>query len=318
MSDRYRNLYAGLAALLRSGIVLERAVHSLRQNGTIKEPMGSALAGSVASGSPLSIALAECAPGVTPEELALVEAGEATGRLEETLDKVAEIRENRAEQRRRFFVAARYPIALFHAAALLMPIARLGFKGELFGNFGAVVIWWIIVLGPVYGLALLVIVMRQTPQGRERIRKIIEKLPGFGNAATTQRRAYFSTVLCAAYDSAVPIERSVELAGRAAGVDVRTAVEGVGAGRSLADALTPVGIYTADAISRIATAETAGELSDTLEHLAAEDFHFAKEILASSCQFVAWGLYGLMALWIATFVISAIASYYGMVNDLMD
>ena len=100
MADLYQNLYTGLAAMLRSGVVLERAVHTLRQNGTLKEPMGSALAGTVARGEPLSVALAECAPGVTREELALIEAGEATGHLEENLDRVAEIRAHRSAQRR--------------------------------------------------------------------------------------------------------------------------------------------------------------------------------------------------------------------------
>ena len=171
--------------------------------------------------------------------------------------------------------------------------------------------------GPVYGLALLVLMLRQTSQGRERIRQVIEKLPGFGNGAGKMRRAHFSTVLCAAYDSAVPIQRSVELAGRAAGLDVRAAVEDVSAGRPLAVALTSVGIYSADSISRIATAETAGELSTTLEQLAAEDFHSANDIFARAIRVVGFGLYGLMALWIVTFVIAGIVAYYGMIDGLL-
>jgi len=308
MADSFRSLFSGLAALLRSGLVMERALHTLRQNGTLKEPLGSALAGAVAGGTPLSTALAENAAGVMPEELALIEAGETTGNLDRVLDRLANMRTLRAEQARKFKTASYYPVIMWHAAAFCMPIGYMGIKGRL--SIDGWIAGILGILAPLYLVAIGFSVLRHNRAWRVRWRKIVDKLPGFGRAALHARRARFTTVLGAAYESAVPLDRAAVLAANAAGVPHEAMVNVLQSGQPLAVAVAADGLYDADTISRISTGETSGELSRELDAVATEEFAIAEAIFERSMMVLKKLMFAVMALAVLGYAAMIYMSYF--------
>lgn len=267
------DLYRGLASLLRAGVAPREAIRSLRANGTLSEPWATPVAAAAERGAPVAETLA---PVASPEERAILEAAEATGRLDVNLDRLAQLRERRASLQRSLLTDLWYPILLFHAAALILPVVPAFQKSRSF--FGAD---WLIgvlaILAPVYLLVGLRFLLVRTPEGRRRERRFLEFLPGFGNAARHRRRAEFAGVLAAAYEAGISLETGLRMAGRVSGEgEAEAAARVVASGRSLGEAVKGL-VEEADQ-ARISTAEMAGELTAALESLAAGHAEAAAEI----------------------------------------
>ncbi|MCZ6571709.1 MAG: type II secretion system F family protein, partial [Planctomycetota bacterium] len=261
---------------------------------------------------PLSQALAAHVSDVTPEELAIVEAGETSGRLDQNLDRLARLREVRQVETKRFWTSITYPLIVFHVAALLIPWTQTmmneGFAGFTIGVWLARVLF---ILVPVYGAVILWHVMSRSPVWRRRQRALVEALPGFGSAARHRRRAVFTSVLGAAYEAGVPLLRSTELAGNAARVAKREQIVAkIGDGQPLAVSVAGAGILKPGTISLLATAEQAGELGPALDRVAAEETLAANEILTRSLLAAGKIVYFLVAAWIVYFVFTFYANYF--------
>jgi len=305
MPDPLRDAYAGLAALLRAGVAPAEAVRILRQNGSLGAALGECMEAALAGGAPLSSALEGMAPS---EEIALVRAGEETGRLDATLDRLVALRERRASALRRLWTASGYPILLFHLAAILVPlpgaVARGVFPGGWFARVFALLL-------PAYALLVAVLLLRRTPAGRARLRRIVDRLPGFGRAARHGRRATFASILAACYESAIPLERSLVVASHGARVAERAeAREAIARGEALAVALARGGLLAPDQISRVSTAEASGDLTAALESIAAEEGELAENGFLRSCGILGKLLWGIMAAWIAWHVIATYLRIY--------
>ena len=154
MSRSLRDFYRGLGSLLRAGVVLGEAIGTLRLNGTLKETVAGGLEARIAQGEPLYKALADQPDRFPAEDVALVEAGETSGRLIEMLERLEKLHDVRLAMLRGIFRESLYPIFLYHFAAVMLSIARLGVQGKLmFPDWLASVV---LLLAPVYAAALLI------------------------------------------------------------------------------------------------------------------------------------------------------------------
>lgn len=235
-------LYRGLAALHRAGVGWPEALATASDG---RAPWAQARA-RVAAGRPLSEALAERLPGL---DLALVRAGEASGRLEQTFEDLAERHDDERRRRGQRRAALAYPVLLAHVAALLLPIPDLAQ-----GRVGIALVWALLPLLPVYALVLL------------------SRFPARGDAPLPCRFPWTSRVeeqdaavlgaLGSLYDAGVPILEALPLAaaagprGRAA-ADLRRAVPRVREGLDLAGAWSALPRGVAHGL---ALAERAGSL----------------------------------------------------------
>jgi len=281
----------------------------------VPQRFGDALERTVAGGRPLHEALAE-RPGLVPEEdIVLIEAGEAAGRLDQTLERLAKLHTARRQAWRELITEAWYPILLVHIAAMLLPVANLGFTRELsLGNWLGRVL---AVLLPIYAIFGVVRWYSRTPRGQQRVRRFIDVLPGFGAAARHRRRSTFALVFEAAYESGVPVNRCVALAGRAARLpEAEQAATALSSGEGLTKTLALAQVLPAPLLARVATGETAGEISGAMHWIAVEEGERADALFRRSMSTLGKLLYLIVALWIAWRVISFFGRLYGPVLDL--
>ncbi len=244
-------------------------------------------------------------------DIALLEAGEATGNLDRTLDRIADRHEARRAARRRFLTQSLYPLILFHLAAFLTPVpgafARDGQR--LFGPT-----WlasFLAVLVPFYALLFGAAWLRRTARGRAFLRRVVDAIPGFGSAVRHRARADVAEVLGASYEAGMTLDRGLALAGHAVEDGrVEAAASDVARGRTLHDALVSAGALPAPLLARIATGERAGELSRVFSEIAREEADTADHILSRSTQVASKVLYVAVALWILYYVVSTYARIY--------
>jgi len=294
--------YRGLAQLERAGLTAGDALARLRDAGTLKLP---GVAEAVRGGDSLADALARHPREVPAEDVELVRAGEETGRLGECLERLASIHEERARMWASFRSKLRYPLLVFHVAALCIPIGLTAMKGWE--------IWTIGILAVAWGLIGAVAWVRRTPAGRARIRTLVDALPLFGAAARRQRHAVFASVLAAAHDAGVTLDRGTGLAGRAAHLDRATgAAPAVAAGTPLGPALGTARALPAELVARITTAEHAGELSPELERIAAEEAEAAEHALDRAVEYTTKGFYVLLALVVLVYALTILSHAYSV------
>jgi len=289
-------------------VVLGDALATLRKDGRLTRGFGEDLEGRVQQGSTLSAAMAAHRDIFAAEEVALVEAGEQSGRLDAVLDKLADAHEQRRRTRRRLWSQATYPLLLIHLAAAALPFARLAAQGRF--TVGAWLVRVALVLAPVYGGYFLIRRLNRNAGWRTRLHKLFEQLPGFGNAARHHRRAVFAGVMEAAYGAGLPMDRCIQLAGAAANLTVESAVKEVADGSEVALSLATVRVLPAGALARLATGEHAGEISSALQAIAREEAEEASAIFERSFNLAGKTLYLIVALWIAVEVYGFYANLY--------
>jgi general secretion pathway protein F len=312
LSRSLRDFYRGLSSLLRAGVVIGEAIGTLRRNGTLSETLAGDLEVRIAQGEPLSKALAEEAGRFPAEDVALIEAGETSGRLVEMLERLAILHDVRLTMLRGIFRESLYPICLYHFAAVMLSIARPAALGRLtFANWLSSVIFF---LAPLYVAAFLVYRLQRNAVWRARFRRVVDALPGFGNAARRHRRSVFASVLGATYEAGIPLDRGLSLAGRAAGLPAsEEAAKIVGSGQTLTVALGGRGVLSPNSLSRLATSETAGEISTALASIAKEEADAADATFRTSMGALGKLIFLVVALWIA---VSVILFWYDRYADL--
>ena len=300
--------YRGLASLLRAGVILGDALAALRKDGKLTGDFGEDLERRVGQGATLSTAMAEHRDRFAAEEIALVQAGEASGRLDSVLDKLADLDVQRRRNRRRLWTQATYPLLLIHLGVATLPFARLSVQGRF--TFGAWLVSVALILAPLYGGYFLVRRLNRSASGRTRLRRLVEHIPGFGNAARHRRRAVFAAVMEAAYGAGMSMDRCIQLAGAAANLPVEGAAKQVAEGSEVALSLGNVRVLPAGALARLATGEHAGELSSALQSIAREEAEEASAILERSLNLTGKAIYLLVAVWIGFEVFGFYADLY--------
>ena len=138
-------VYRNLAHLHGAGMAWPQALELAVGKGA--PPAWTAACGALAAGATLPDALERLVP---PIDVAVLRAGEASGRLEDALTGLAarHDEEERRERERKGEMA--YPILVAHVAALVLPIPDL-----VAGRIGSAVLWALAVLVPLHTLLAL-------------------------------------------------------------------------------------------------------------------------------------------------------------------
>ncbi|HKJ70687.1 MAG TPA: type II secretion system inner membrane protein GspF [Gammaproteobacteria bacterium] len=284
-----------LATLVRAGMPLEEALRALDEQISNRR-LRSVVAGvraQINEGSSLTEALGQF-PRTFPELYrVMVEAGEASGRLEDVLDRLADFTEERQVMRQKLGVALIYPI-LVTLVATVVVIALLTYVVpqvvRVFENTGQdlplltqgliatsdFLRAYGIVLGIVLlGLGFLGGYLLRRPRIRYRWDRMLLDLPLLGRFTRTLNAARLARTLAILTESGVPLLEGLRIGGRVVrNRPMRDAVQEVAVnvreGGRLYDSLRRSGYFPPLLVHMLGAGEESGELERMLERAASQ------------------------------------------------
>jgi type II secretory pathway component PulF len=319
-------LYHQLASLTAAGIGLIAGLEMVAagaNNRSLRKPI-SRIVEALNQGAGFTDALRSSGTAwMSAFDLALLEAGEKSGRLDICFRLLAGYYEQRAVLARQVLADLAYPAFLLHMAILIFPVqwlTRLVWKGEVLGFVAAKAA----ILVPAYIAVFLLIYFSQ---GRRNVtwRALLERLcraiPVLGTARLNLALARLSVALESLLNAGVSIVEAWPLAAAASGSPalVRTVDNWqpqVLGGQTPAEVLRESGAFPDLFASLYSTGEKSGQLDDALRRL---HQHYQEEGIRKMHAFAQWTprlVYLIVVLLIAYQVISFWTGYFSQINDL--
>lgn len=318
--------YRQLAQLTSAGIGILSALEQLKRNPparSYREPI-QRLLGELAQGHTLSGSLPQL-DGWMPEfDIALIDAGERSGRLDACFRLLADYYTDQARITKQVISQLVYPVGLIHMAALIfivvLPFARSQFNTSLILLCAKAAL----VLAPLYLGTAFIIYATQSRHG-EKWRALIESLlrwiPLLGKARQFLALARLAAALEALISAGVNIIQAWDIAGNASGSPaLRRAVAvmkpAVVAGRTPAEMLRADAAFPVMFANLYASGEVSGKLDETLKRLYT---HYQEEGTHKLQAFAAWLprlIYGLVAGMIAYNIIQFWIGYFNQIATI--
>lgn len=227
--------------------------------------------------------------------IAMVEAGEAGGVLDESLKRLAKLLEDNAKLQNQIKGAMGYPVAVFVIAIAVflgMTIFIIPTFAGIFDDLGAELPWFtqmmvdlssllrspfaLVLVGVLALAAFLFVRFYKTPVGRRKVDGLTLKLPIFGDLIQKTTTAQFCRTFSSLTRAGVPILLSLEIVREITGNAVMSDAisqsrEEVLQGIPLSLALGRLNVFPEMAISMLSIGEETGEMDAMLSKVA--DFY---------------------------------------------
>jgi general secretion pathway protein F len=287
------NAVADLGVLLGAGMPLDRSLAICVDNARtpqLKGVLEKALA-RVKEGAALSAAMLEAGPAFPPMASAMAEAGEANGRLDEALQRLAATLDRGEALRRTVVSALIYPALLicvatgvigvmllfvipqfenlFSDATVKLPLATRVVMGasQALRSYG-----WVAMLA-LGGAGFALRQALRAPGARQGLDEAVLKVPGVSGLVTKAETARFSRVLASLVDGGVPLPTALGIARRSlTNTHMADAISRVAAGLKqgggLSAPLAATGLFPPMAVSFLRTGEETAQLGPMLDRLA--------------------------------------------------
>lgn len=283
-----------LAVILQSGVPLAQGLLLIADNMTNQRFAGCVqhIAARLSAGEELSSSLRIYPKVFEPLAVGLIQAGEAGGILEQVLDRVALLLEERAKIRGQIIGALIYPVIVLVLATtvslglLIFIVPRfkamfdgLGAELPALTSFLLELSKAITTLEFAIGAPAILVVIAiafnryyNTKQGRYVVDKLILKVPLFGDLILRSEMASMCDTLATLVDAGIPIVEGLERCISASSNELtrRTLVQGISLvqqGQELNYSLSRSGMFPKLVISMIKIGEETGQLSFMLEKL---------------------------------------------------
>lgn len=211
-------LYHQLGAMLSAGLPLMSALESLHKtppSRSFRKPIAKLLA-LLQQGSTFTEAMIGTAGWLPSFDVALLQAGEQSGRLDSCFKLLSEYYQGRAQLARQVIAQLRYPLFILHFAVFLRPFPDFFLTGNWVVYFSRT----IVPLAPLYAITFLLILACQGRHG-ESWRSLLERVfclvPILGKARRQLALARLSAALEALINAGVSIVNAWEMAAAASG-----------------------------------------------------------------------------------------------------
>ena len=284
-----------LAVILQSGVPLAQGLMLIADNMINKRFAGCVqhIAARLSAGEELSLSLRLYPKVFEPLAVGLIEAGEAGGILEQVLDRVALLLEERAKIRGQIIGAMIYPVIVLLLATtvslglLIFIVPRFE---TMFDGMGAdlpaltafllelskAITTFEFAIGAPVAITIIMVAFNRyysTKQGRYVIDRIILQVPLFGDLILRSEMASMSDTLATLVNAGIPIVDGLERCISASSNELtrRTLQQGISLvqqGQELNYSLGRSGMFPKLVISMIKIGEETGQLSFMLEKLA--------------------------------------------------
>ncbi|MEI8249798.1 MAG: type II secretion system F family protein [Synechococcus sp. ELA057] len=298
VSVKDKALFASkLSALVDAGVPILRGLDLMRaqQKSALFRTALTGLTRDVNQGEGLADSMRRWPRVFDPLTIAMVQAGEAGGVLDETLKRLAKLLEDNAKLQNQIKGAMSYPISVLVIAIAVfigMTVFLLPTFGVIFKQLGADLppftqmllnlssllrsSFSIFLVGALVALAILFNRYYATPVGRRNVDGIILKLPLFGDLIQKSSTAQFCRTLSSLARAGVPILMSLEIVKETTGNSVfgdaiSSSRNEVSEGLPLSAALRVKNVFPDMAISMMAIGEETGEMDAMLSKVA--DFY---------------------------------------------
>ncbi len=319
--------YHQLAQLTAAGIGLLPALEQIKRNppgNSYREPI-QRLLDELTQGRTFAAALQHL-DGWLPEfDIALIDAGERSGRLDACFRLLADYYNDRARITKQMIGQLLYPVGLIHLAAfvfiVILPFAKSQFNVVLIPLF---LIQAALALAPLYLATAFIIYATHSRQGekwRALVESLLRRVPVLGTARHYLALARFAAALEALISAGVNIIQAFDLAGNASGSSaLHRAVVAmkpeVVAGRTPAEALRDHSVFPVLFTNLYTSGEVSGKLDETLKRLYA---HYQEEGTHKLHMFAQWTprlIYLLVAVLVAYNVIKFWTGYFNQISTI--
>ena len=325
LSDR-AEFYHQAASMVNAGFGLHQIIHHFVTHPPVRSyrrPL-TTVSDALQQGMTFSESVRRAGDWLPGMDIALIEAGENSGRLEENLRLLAEYYRERAALLRQVIMGVAYPLFLIHAAVILLSVR--GHATALINcNFGP----FLLSIGSKLGLLYLVIVaivyLSQSSRGpviRSAMESLFGAVPIIGVTIKELYLARLSACLEALLNAGVNIVPAWEMAARSSGsFKVRKIVEDwpaqVDMGITPAQLVREAGWFPEHFCSMYNSGELSGKLDDHLKRLYRHYAESSSHRLAQLTRALPVVIFLVVALTIAYHVVSFWAGYFNQVNEII-
>lgn len=321
--SRRAEFYHQLGQLTAAGIGVIGALHQLERNPpgrSYRLPIRQLLA-DLGQGFTFTESLQRLGTWLPSFDLALIHAGEKSGRLDACFRVLANYYSERAQLLRQVITDVAYPLFLFHFAVFLFPFILLLASGKLSlvlylcTSFG--------ILVPVYVTTALVIYAAQSRHGekwRSIFETVLHPVPVLGTARRYLALARLASALEALLSAGVMIIEAWELAATASGSPaLRSAVFGwrreVEGGRTPGEVVHDCRRFPELFASQYMAGEVSGKLDETLGHLHRYYHEEGSRKLRGFARWLPRGFYLCVVILIGLMIIRVAVGYINMIRQ---
>lgn len=323
---RRAETYHQLHSLLQAGIGLLPGLEMLSRRApeVSLRPRFHQLVLALREGSSFTEALRRSGRWLPAFDIALLDAGERSGRLPECLKMLALHYEQRAQLMRLLIGMVAYPVLLVHLALLIFPVSALQdlvLRGNILGFFVAK----LAVLVPAYAVVFMgsFLISAERSEGlRSALERVLHRLPLIGKARRSLALARLSAALEALINAGVNIIESWGMAADASGSpalrrSIRAAVPKWQQGATPGETVSADDTFPSFFASSYATGEVSGRLDESLRRLNAHYQDEASRLSRASIIAVASTLVFSVMLVIAWQVIAFYLAYFKQISDVI-
>jgi type II secretory pathway component PulF len=211
-------LYHQLGIMITAGLTIHKALEHLQSHPPsldLRAPITKLLE-QLDQGHTVSESLLRGGKWIPSFDLALIDAGERSGRLDACFKLLAVYYRERAQMARQMISDMMYPAFIFHFAIVLFPFIDFVKTGN-FARFAGMIL---VIALPLYAAVALVIYACQGRHGeswRSMIENILRPIPILGTARQNLALARLAMALESLLNAGVPIVTAWELAATASG-----------------------------------------------------------------------------------------------------
>jgi len=319
--SRRADFYHQLGQLTGAGLGLVRALEELKRHPpdhSYREPIRRLLE-QINGGATLTGGIQRCGRWLPEFDLALLEAGEHSGRLDACFRLLADYYTDRARLARQMMGDLAYPVFLLHFAVFILPFAQLFTSG----NWAVYLSQTLGLLVPLYVVAGLMILAAQSQHGeqwRALVEAVLHPVPMLGPARHCLALARLAAALESLLRAGVTIIQAWELAAAASGSPAlrRTVLAWrpqVDAGLTPAEAVRASSRFPELFAAQYATGEISGQLDDTLGRLRAYYQEEGSRKLQAFSRWMPRAIYFCVVLMIAYRIIHFYAGYFSQIGN---
>ena len=324
VSSKHRAMFfSSLKALMSSGMSVSEGMGTMakRTKNRILAQAAAEMVEEAVRGRQMSSVMRKYPAAFPITTLAVMEAGEESGLIEQTAARLAKYFDRTFEIEQMYRWHTFYPKMLL-VALILIPSA----KTLIFGGLGP---WLGVVLGQSIPLILMLAalwygsrLLMRFPPLRRALDSTKLMLPWFGSLTRRMATARWARALAMLLSAGVPVHRALVAAASATGnaameQSLITEAEGVLHGQTVAETVAASHHIPDMAMDMLSTTERAGSIEDALEKVA--DYYESETDVGGKQTAVAAGIlfYLLVALAIAGVVLSFWQGYFGQYNELL-